>query len=144
MRVVTFVSMVVAAALIAAGCAGPAATTAAPTQAPPTTAPTQAPPTAAPTQAPPTAVPTQAPPTAAPTATAPSEKVVFNWAPGSVPPSDADDVDIIASELYKTAGITSVTGNEQVLNVFYNPTVITVEEIMELLKTIGHPVVINE
>jgi hypothetical protein len=41
-------------------------------------------------------------------------------------------------------GILSGNGNEQVLNITYDPTVITVEEIMQELQQIGHPVVLNE
>jgi hypothetical protein len=144
-RVVMSVVLVVAVAVVMAGCGSPSATTAAPTQAPPTQtsgAPASTP-TAAPTEAP-TVAPTEPLPTVAPTATTPREMVVFNWVPGSVPPSDSDDVDIIAAELTTHDGILSVTGNETVLNVVYDPTVITVEEIMAILKQIGHPVVINE
>jgi hypothetical protein len=89
-------------------------------------------------------VPTEPPPTAAPTATTPREQVTFNWAPGSVTPADSDDVDEIVRDLMTHDGILSGDGNETVLNIFYDPTVITVEEIMEILQTIGHPVVLNE
>jgi hypothetical protein len=79
-----------------------------------------------------------------PSPTTPSARVAFNWAPGSVPPSDADDVAIIADELRRNEGILGADGGETVINVFYNPTLITVEEIMALLAQMGHPVVINE
>lgn len=148
-RAVLRVGLILAVAIAAASCGGPSAATEAPTQPLPTetpgapTATPAAPPTEAPTEAP-TVAPTEPPPTAAPTATTPRESVAFNWAPGSVPPSDSDDVDIIAAELTTHAGILSANGNETVLNVFYDPTVITVEEIMEVLRQIGHPVVVNE
>ncbi len=145
MRVVMCVVLVVAFALVAAGCSGPAATTTAPTQAPPTqtSSTPAAQPTTAPTEAPAEA-PTEPPPTVAPTATMPSANVSFNWAPGSVAPSDSDDVDEIVLDLMTHDGILSGTGNETVLNITYDPTVITVEEIMAILDEIGHPVEINE
>jgi hypothetical protein len=138
------VSLVVAVAMMVAGCGSPSAATQAPTEAPPTQAPST--PTALPASNP-TEAPTEAPTTAPavePTATTPVANVAFNWAPGSVPPSDSDDVDIIAGDLMENDGITSVTGNETVLNVVYDPTRITVEEIMSLLEQMGHPVVVNE
>jgi len=144
-RVVVRVGLVAAVAVVMVGCGSPGATTAAPTQAPPTQtsgAPASTP-TAAPTSAP-TVAPTEPPPTVAPTATKPSARVTFNWAPGSVAPSDSDDVDEIALDLITHDGIESASGNETVLNVFYDPTVITVEEIMDILERIGHPVVLNE
>lgn len=121
--------------------APPAAAT--PTQASAPTSPPQAAATA--TQAPaPTSAPTAAPPTAAPpTATSPRENVAFSWAPGSVTPADSDDVDEIVRDLRAHAGILSGTGNETELNIVYDPTVITVAEIMDLLKQIGHPVVVK-
>ena len=144
-RVVMSISLVLMIGLAAAGCGGPSATTAAPTEAPP--APTTSAPTAEPTPAPteaPTAAPTEAPPTVALTATTPEAKVAFNWEPGSVPPADSDDVDEIALDLITHNGILGASGNEAVLNIVYDPTVITVEEIMAILKGIGHPVVLNE
>lgn len=145
MRVALRVGLVVAVAMAAAGCGSPSAATQAPTEAPPTQAsggpastPT-APPTAAPTQA-----PTAPPPAVAPTATRPGASVVFSWAPGSVKPADSDDVDEIVRDLVTRDGVLSGNGNETVLNIFYDPTVITVEEIMAILQQIGHPVVINE
>lgn len=145
-RVVASVGLVLAVAVAAAGCSGPGAATAAPTQAPPT--PTSGAPASTPTSPPPTtaptAAPTEPPPTVEPTVATPRERVSFNWAPGSVAPSDADDVDIILMELRTHPGISGGAGDESVLNVFYDPTVITVEEIMAILQQMGHPVVINE
>ena len=39
-------------------------------------------------------------------------------------------------------GILSGYGNEQGVTIQYDPTLITVEEIQEMLKRIGHPVVL--
>ena len=145
MRVVMSISLVLMIGLAAAGCSSPSATTAAPTEAPP--ALTASAPTAAPTEAPtepPTEPPTEAPPTAAPTASSSLAKATFNWASGSVPPGDADDVTVLALDLIKNEGIDSANGDENLLNVFYDPTVITVEEIMTILAELGHPVVLNE
>ena len=139
--------IVVAIGLAACAPAQPA--TSAPAAAPTATqaaAPTSAP-AAAPTAtqaAAPTSAPPTAPPTAAPTQATASERVAFNWAPGSVTPADSDDVDEIIRDLMRNEGVLSGTGNETVLNIVFDPTVITVEEIMEELKQIGHPVVINE
>ena len=144
MRVAMRVGLVMAVAMLVAGCGSPSVATEAPTEAPPTQASSA--PASTPT-APPAVEPTEASteaPTVAPTAATPGENVAFNWAQGSVPPSDADDVDIIARDLMENDGITSVTGNETVLNIVYDPTRITVEEIMALLQQMGHPVVVNE
>lgn len=145
MRVALRIGLVVSVVMMVAGCGSPSAATEAPTEAPPTQASSTpastqaAPPTEAPTE-----VPTEPPPTAEPTAATPVETVAFNWAPGSVPPSDADDVAVIAVDLMENDAIVSVTGGETVLNVSYDPTRITVEEIMALLRQMGHPVVVNE
>jgi len=144
-RIVLYVCLVMSMAILISGCGGPSATTAAPAQ--PPAAATNAPadsPTSPPATTAPTEPPTEAPPTVQPSPTTPSERVAFNWAPGSVSPSDADDVAIIANELMETDGIIGADGGESVINVFYNPTLITVEEIMDLLAQMGHPVVINE
>jgi hypothetical protein len=61
-----------------------------------------------------------------------------------VTPADSDDVDEIVRDLRSHDGILSGNGNETELNIVYDPTVITVEEIMDLLKQIGHPVVVND
>jgi hypothetical protein len=139
------VGLVVAVAMMVAGCGGPSTATEAPTEAPPTQASsTPASTSAAPPTEAPTEVPTEPPPTAEPTAATSIESVDFNWAPGSVPPSDADDVAVIAVDLMENDGIVTVTGTETVLNVSYDPARITVEEIMALLQQMGHPVVVNE
>lgn len=143
-RAVLKVLGIVTVASVVVSCAGPGAATDAPTQPVPTQ--TSAAPASTPA-APPTLAPAEAPteaPAVEPTPTTPRETVAFNWAPGSVPPSDADDVEIILTELRTHEGISGGSGDETILNVFYDPTVITVEEIMELLRDIGHPVVLNE
>jgi len=145
----SLLALVILAALLLASC-GPAAT---PTTAPetaPTALPTEAPasnlteePTAEPTQEP-TAVPTEEPtatPIPEPTATPePREEVYFVWGEGGVHPSDSDDVDVIILDLKQQDGILGGGGNEIGITVSYNPTIITVEEIQEVLKSIGHPV----
>jgi len=144
-RVVVCICLAAGIAVLISGCGGSSATTAAPTQ--PPAAATSAPadtPTSPPATAAPTEPPTEAPPAVEPSPTTPSERVAFNWAPGSVAPSDADDVAIIADELRQNEGILGADGGESVINVFYNPTLITVEEIMDILAKMGHPVVINE
>jgi len=149
MRAVLSVGLVLVVAMVAAGCGGPSAATDAPTQPLPTqtpgapTATLAAPPTEASTEAP-TEAPTEPPPTVEPTATSPRETVTFTWAPGSVPPSDADDVAEIVTDLRSRDGIFGGTGDENGISIFYDPTVITVEEIMAIFEQIGHPVVISE
>ncbi len=117
----------------------PAATTAPKPAAPSTQAP------AAVTAAPKPAVPTAQPiATAAPkaAATAPTTaEVKFGWDPSVVPPSDADDVADITGKLKLTKGIISGTGDEQGYVVFYDSTVLTIPEIMDVLRKLGHPVI---
>jgi hypothetical protein len=149
MRVVRNVGLLVAMAFVLAACGGPATATTAPTQAPaaaatsaPANTATTAPPTA--TTAPPTA--TTAPPTATTAAqaspTTPRERVSFLWAPGSNKPSDADDVADILLDLKTNPGILGGTGDESGINIQYDPTVITVDEIIKIMAGIGHPVVL--
>lgn len=134
--------------LLIAGCGGAATPPSDPTSAPPTEAPAAVPteaPTAAPTEEPvatSTAEPTMAPLATVTSALAPStvEDVRFTWAPGGVPPSDSDDVDAIVLELRDHAGILGGRGNEIAITVEYDPTIITVEEIQEILRSMGHPV----
>ncbi|MCC6187413.1 MAG: hypothetical protein IT318_00145 [Anaerolineales bacterium] len=136
---------------IVAGCNSPTAPPAA-TQSPATQRPaTQVP--AAATSAPvatatapatepttlPTAAPTE-PPAVEASPTTPRETVTFVWAPGSVTPADADDVAEIVKDLRANPGILGGNGDEIAINVSYDPTVITVEEIMEILDDLGHPV----
>lgn len=145
MRVVLSVGLVLAVGVVVAGCSGPSASPAAPTLAPPTqTSGAPASTATAPATVAPTEAPTEPPPTVEPTATTPREEVAFNWAPGSVTPGDADDVAEILLDLRTNPGILGGTGDETVINIFYDPTVITVEEIMAIFEQIGHPVVINE
>jgi hypothetical protein len=140
-------------ATFVAACGG---TPAAPTQAPATSAPaatsTTAPAAATATTAPAAATATTAPPTtapatntsapaASPTAEGSSERVFFNWAPGSVPPADADDGAEIVAELMTHEGVLSGVADESVLTVRYDPNLITVEEIIAIMAQMGHPVV---
>jgi hypothetical protein len=114
--------------------------------------PTPLPPTPEPTEAPTatlTAVPTEVPtetPTRPPTNTPrPTENVSFEWDPSGVRPSDADDVSAIVTDLMvNEEGIVSGYGNEQGITLQYDPTSITVEEIQELLDSIGHPVQLED
>jgi hypothetical protein len=78
------------------------------------------------------------------TATTPRETVHFRWAPGSVTPGDADDVAEIVTDLRSRDGIFGGTGDENVISIDYDPTVITVEEIIAIFEQIGHPVVLND
>lgn len=146
-------AVLVVLTLIVAGCnsptAPPAATQSPATQRPATQPPaaTSAPATQAPAATEPAAEPTAAP-TTAPTEppaveaspTTPRETVTFVWAPGSVTPADADDVAEIVKDLRSNPGILGGNGDEIAINVSYDPTVITVEEIMAILDDLGHPV----
>jgi hypothetical protein len=66
------------------------------------------------------------------------------WDTGGVRPSDADDVEIIVAEVTREEGLLSGYGNEQGITLRYDPTLITVEEIQEILERIGHPVIIRQ
>jgi len=82
-------------------------------------------------------------PTLAPTNTPrPSAQIRFEWDPAAVRPSDSDDVTAIMDHISGEEGILSGYGNEQGVTIQYDPTLITVEEIQEMLKRIGHPVVL--
>jgi len=141
-------SLFVVVAAGAASCGGTGTTPAAPTAIAPTQTPgspastATAPPTAEATQAP-TAAPTEAP-AVEPTPTTPRETVSFTWAPGAVKPSDADDVAVIITELKNHEGLLGGTGDESGIDIFYDPTVITIEEIEALMRQIGHPVMRDE
>jgi hypothetical protein len=85
-------------------------------------------------------------PTIAPTPTAASgarAEVSFEWASGGVRPADADDVQAINAKLITNHGILGSTGNETRMIVVYDPTLITVEQIQEIFRQIGHPVVVS-
>lgn len=41
-------------------------------------------------------------------------------------------------------GILGASGNETRMNVFYDPTLITVERIQEIFRQLGHPVVVSK
>jgi hypothetical protein len=152
MRVVWMVGLVTMLAVVIAACGG---TPEAPTQAPAntsapaatsTTAPAAATATTAPAATATTAASTAAPantsaPAASPTAEGSREQVSFSWAPGSVPPADADDGAEIVAELMTHEGVLSGVADEAVLNVTYDPDLITVEEIMEIMDQMGHPVI---
>jgi len=136
------VCFILLGAIVVAGCGGGAA---APENVPDTAVPAESP-TEAPTQAPAEA-PTEAPPeapTEVPTDTPvpePKESIRFKWDPSGNLPADSDDVDDIVGEIRRSQeGITGGFGNEVGITVLYNPTLITVEEIMETLGSIGHPV----
>ncbi len=150
-------ALIVLVALLVAGCSTAETPTSAPaTSEPlsPTEEPTAPPtptdePTAAPTDTEePTPEPTEVPtdtPIPEPTNTPqPREEVYLVWAPGGVKPSDSDDVDGIVEDISGVDGIIGGNGNEIGINVVYNPTIITVEEIIELLRSIGHPVMLDE
>lgn len=118
-------------------------TSAPPTEAPPTEAPAAVAPTEAPTSAP-TEEPTQTPPAAPVNTPPPLEEVRLVWAPGGVPPSDSDDVDGIVLEIKRHDGIMDGRGNEIEITVMYDPTIITLEEIQAIFRSIGHPVEVAE
>ncbi len=122
-----------------ASCGG--ATPATPVTATPTTVP------ATPTtvRLTPTSLPsTPTSPPAVPTKAGALAEVRFEWAPGGVRPSDSDDTASIIAKLIDHKGILAATGNESQMTVFYDPTLITVEQIQELFKQIGHPVVVRQ
>lgn len=134
-------ALIGAVALVACGTA-----TQTPTPLPPTPEPAEAPtttPTTVPTETP-AAVPTETP-TRPPTDTPrPTADVRFEWAPGGVRPSDADDVAAIVTELMAEEGILGGYGNEQGVTLQYDPTSVTVEEIQGFFSKIGHPVQLDE
>lgn len=122
--------LVCLSALFVVSCSGTIQT---PTSVPPTPTPA---PTATPTVTP-TVTPTQAP-TNTPRPTA---QIYFEWDPNGVRPSDADDVAAIVAEITRREeGLLTGYGNEQGLTLQYDPTLISVEEIQNLLERIGHPV----
>jgi hypothetical protein len=85
-------------------------------------------------------------PTIAPTPTTPASaraEVSFEWAPGGVRPADADDVQAINAKLITNRGVLGSSGNETRMIVVYDPTLITVEQIQEIFRQIGHPVVVS-
>ena len=96
-------------------------------------------PTLAPT-ATPTVVPTETPVLPPTNTPRPTTQIHFEWDPAGVRPSDADDVAAIVSDVIREEGLVSGYGNEQGITLEYDPAVITVEEIQELLERIGHPV----
>ena len=129
--------LLVSSAILITACGGASVQT--PSAVPPT-------PTMEPTVAPsatPTVVPTITP-TVAPTNTPrPSAQVSFEWDPNGVRPSDADDVAAIVDDISREESIVSGYGNEQGITLQYDPTLITVQEIQELLGRIGHPVLLE-
>lgn len=130
--------LVLAVAVLIAGCGGGAET---PASQPATAVPAS--PTEAPTTAP--TAPPVATPTAAPAETpAPRAEVYFEWAAGGVRPADSDDVDPIVLDLMSREGILSGHGNEIGITIVYNPELITIEEIQGIFKSIGHPVEVVE
>lgn len=124
------VCLIVAGASVVAGCGGGAAT---PESVPDTAVPVETP-TEAPTEAPTdTPVPD------------PQESIRFKWDSAGNLPADSDDVDDIVGEIRRShEGITGGFGNEVGITVLYNPTLMTVEEVMEALDSIGHPVEVDE
>lgn len=72
----------------------------------------------------------------------PSEQTFFEWAPGGGGTIDSNFVDYqIVPALKEEAGILYGYGDESGVHVQYDPTVITVEEIVEAFGRIGYPVV---
>lgn len=78
------------------------------------------------------------------TASGARAEITFDWAPGGVRPADADDVQVINVKVMAHKGILGATGNETRMNVFYDPTLITVEQIQEIFRQVGHPVVVSK
>jgi hypothetical protein len=143
-------SLIVLLALAACNTATPApatATTAPPTAAPPTatTAPptdTTAPPTAttAPataTTAPPTD--TNVPPTATTAATAVSEGQTVTLELVE-PLSTIEELEDIAQLMHDIPGILDVTGNENQVNIMFDPAVTDVNGVIAAMALIGFPV----
>jgi hypothetical protein len=145
--------LVLLAALFLANCSPEATSTTAPATAAPAS-PTEEPasipteePSAVPTEEP-TAAPTEEPtttPIPEPTSTPPPrEEIYFVWAPGGVTPADSDDVDGIVQDVTTREGIIRGNGNEIGITIVYDPTLITIEEILEVFGSIAHPVAIPE
>lgn len=113
----------------------------------PATPPSAAPPAAAATAATrPSPTPTPAGRailTSAPAAPGARAEVTFDWAPSGVRPADADDVQVINIKVMAHRGILGSTGNETRMLVVYDPTLISVDEIQEIFRQIGHPVVVS-
>jgi hypothetical protein len=139
-----------ALALAAAACSGPSSATAVPTSVSPnpvTSLPATGVPATAMPASPAATNTLPASPTAAPAAsrtprpTAPRATVTLLWAPGG-PAVDYDDVEEIIFELKRRDIILSGTGDDFTLNVTFDPTVMTVERIMEVLDRMGFPVVL--
>ena len=86
--------------------------------------------------------PTQTIVTTAPTTAGARAQVTFEWAPSGLRPADADDVQAINHEVMAHKGILGTSGNETRMLVYYDPTLITVEQIQEIFAQIGHPVVV--
>ncbi|MCC6187418.1 MAG: hypothetical protein IT318_00170 [Anaerolineales bacterium] len=129
--------------------AAPAPTSAPPTAAPPTAVPASATPAAATATSAPAATATALPPTATaapPTATtAPSatpeaatETVTLQFAK---PLSTIEELEDVAVLLNQVPGIEDITGNENQVNVIFDPQVIDVNGIVAAMATIGFPVV---
>jgi hypothetical protein len=98
--------------------------------------------TVMPSDVPPTATLTAQPTAAATDTPRPTDQVRLEWDPDGVRPSDSDDVDAIVLELTReNEGIISGYGNEQSITLQYDTSIITVEELMDILGRMGHPVV---
>lgn len=122
--------------------AAPAPTSAPPTAAPPTAVPASATPAAATATSAPAATATALPPTAttAPSATpeAATETVTLQFAK---PLSTIEELEDVAVLLNQVPGIEDITGNENQVNVIFDPQVIDVNGIVAAMATIGFPVV---
>jgi hypothetical protein len=145
-RTIALTICLVLAAIGSISCGGGGADT--PEAAPPTPGPTQAVAPAAPgatATTPPdvaTATPAAQPTEEATETPLPMAQVILEWDPNGVRPSDSDDVDAIVLDLQREQeGIISGYGNEQSITIQYDPTAITVDELMDILDTMGHPVV---
>lgn len=140
-RFLTLNLTLIVIAVLTAGCGGgnpPATMTPAEPEPTPTDVSTAAPtemPTAAPS---PTLTESVARPTDTPS---PSEQTFFNWAPGGGT-IDSNFVDYqIVPALKEEEGILGGYGDESGIQVQYDPTVITIEEIVEAFDRTGYPVV---
>jgi hypothetical protein len=128
--------------------ATPSATSAPPTSAPPTAVPatnTAVPPTATPVPATATPVPptaTAVPPTAtsAPSATPEPEGQTVSLQLVE-PLSTIEELEDITQALHDFPGIIDVTGNENVVNIIFDPEVIDVNGVVAAMALIGFPVV---